>query len=260
VVFVVRAELADAFHVHARDVLGDALETVFVEQRLDDLPGGRIPPPGRVKPWGTAHAVLAARGAVTGPFAVCNADDWYGPGAFRLLAAHLRQEARAAPPVHALVGYRLDATLSEHGGVARGVAVTDPDGLLARLEEVREVRRTPGGLTGTGADGTRRALVGDEVASMNLWGFAPAVLPVLMDQFAAFLDAADGDPTLEFPLSTAVNAQVAQGRARLRVLVAPDRWFGMTFAADLPAVRDALAALVRAATYPADLRAAFDRL
>ena len=260
VVFVVRAELADAFHVHARDVLGDALETVFVEQRLDDLPGGRVPPPGRVKPWGTAHAVLAARGAVTGPFAVGNADDWYGPGAFRLLAVHLRREARAAPPVHALVGYRLDATLSQHGGVARGVAVTDPAGLLTRLEEVREVRRTPEGLTGTGPDGTRRSLAGDEVASMNLWGFAPAMLPVLMDQFAAFLDTADGDPTPEFLLSTAVNAQVAQGRARLRVLVAPDRWFGITFAADLPAVRDAIAALVRAGTYPADLRAAFDRL
>jgi hypothetical protein len=86
------------------------------------------------------------------------------------------------------------------------------------------------------------------------------VLPVLMDQFAAFLDAAGGDPTPEFLLSTAVNAQVAQGRARLRVLVAPDRWFGMTFAADLPAVRDTIAALVRAGTYPADLRAAFDRL
>jgi hypothetical protein len=159
-----------------------------------------------------------------------------------------------------LVGYRLDATLSEHGGVARGVAVTDSDGLLARLEEVREVKRTAGSLTGTGPDGMRRALAGDEVASMNLWGFAPAVLPVLMDQFAAFLDAADGDPTPEFLLSTAVNAQVAQGRARLRVLVAPDRWFGMTFAADLPAVRDAIAGLVRAGTYPADLRAAFDRL
>jgi len=260
VVFVIRAELADAFHSHARDVLGDALETVFVEQRLDDLPGGRTPPPGRVKPWGTAHAVLAARGAVTGPFAVCNADDWYGPGAFRLLAEHLRREARAAPPVHALVGYRLDATLSEHGGVARGVAVTGADGLLARLEEIRDVQRQAGGLTGTGPDGTPRALAGDEVASMNLWGFAAAVLPVLMDQFAAFLDTADGDPTPEFLLSTAVNAQVAQGQARLRVLVAPDRWFGMTFAADLPAVRDAVAALVRARTYPADLRAAFDRL
>jgi len=260
VVFVIRAELADAFHSHARDVLGDALETVFVEQRLDDLPGGRTPPPGRVKPWGTAHAVLAARGAMTGPFAVCNADDWYGPGAFRLLAEHLRREARAAPPVHALVGYRLDATLSEHGGVARGVAVTGADGLLARLEEIRDVQRQAGGLTGTGPDGTPRALAGDEVASMNLWGFAAAVLPVLMDQFAAFLDTADGDPTPEFLLSTAVNAQVAQGQARLRVLVAPDRWFGMTFAADLPAVRDAVAALVRARTYPADLRAAFDRL
>ncbi|HXV90957.1 MAG TPA: NTP transferase domain-containing protein [Gemmatimonadales bacterium] len=260
VVFVVRAELADAFHVHARDVLGDALETVFVEQRLDDLPGGRIPPTGRVKPWGTAHALLAARGAVTGPFAVCNADDWYGPGAYRLLAEHVRREARAAPPVHALVGYRLDATLSEHGGVARGVAVTDRDGLLARLEEVRDVRRDAGGLTGVGPDGTRRALAGDAVASMNLWGFAPGVLAVLADQLARFLDAAGGDLDAEFPLSTAVNDQVALGQARLRVLTAPDRWFGMTFAADLPAVRDAVAALVRAGVYPADLRAAFDRL
>ena len=260
VVFVVRAELADAFHVHARDVLGDALETVFVEQRLDDLPGGRMPPPGRVKPWGTAHAVLAARGAVTGPFAVCNADDCYGPGAFRLLAEHLRRQAHAVPPVHALVGYRLDTTLSPHGGVARGVAVTDRDGLLVRLDEVRDVRRETGGITGAPPEGTRRSFAGDEVASMNLWGFAPGVLPMLMDQFAEFLDAAGGDPAPEFLLSTAVNAQVTQGRARLRVLVAPDHWFGMTFAADLQAVRDAIAALVRAGTYPADLRAAFDRL
>ena len=260
VVFVVRAELADAFHVHARDVLGDALETVFVEQRLDDLPGGRTPPAGRVKPWGTAHAVLAARGALSGPFAVCNADDWYGPGAFRLLAQHGREEARAVPPVHALVGYRLDTTLSPHGGVARGVAVIDRDGLLAQLEEIRDIRLEPGGITGVAAAGTRRALAGDRVASMNIWGFTPAMLPVLTDQFAAFLDAASGDQTSEFLLSTAVNAQVTEGRARLRVLVAPDRWFGMTFAADLPAVRDAIAALVRAGTYPADLRAAFDQL
>jgi hypothetical protein len=260
IVFVVRAELAEAFHAHARDVFGDALETVFVEQRLDDLPGGRALPPGRAKPWGTAHAVLAARGAVSGPFAVCNADDCYGPGAFRLLAAHLRQDARAEAPVHALVGYRLDATLSPHGGVARGVAVTDGDGLLARLDEVSDVRRESGGITGLGSDGTRRAFSGAEVASMNLWGFAPGMLSALMDQFSEFLDGAGGDAAPEFPLSTAVGAQVAQGRARLRVLVAPDQWFGMTFAADLPAVRDTLAALIRAGRYPADLRVAFDRL
>jgi hypothetical protein len=260
VVFVVRAELAAAFHAHARDTFGDAVETVFVEQRPDDLPGGRTPPPGRVKPWGTAHALLAARGAVTGPFAVCNADDRYGAGAFGVIADHLRREARVPPPVHALAGYRLDATLSSHGGVARGVAVTDRDGLLTRLEEIRDLARGPGGITGTTPEGVRRAFGGDEIASMNLWGFAPELLSVLAEQFAAFLDDAGGDPDAEFPLSTAVNAQVADGRARLRVLPAPDRWFGMTFAADLPAVRDALAALVRAGTYPADLRAAFDRL
>jgi hypothetical protein len=260
VVFVTRAELMDAFRAHARDVLGDAVEVTLVEQRLDDLPGGAAPPPGRKKQWGTGHAVLAARGVVTGPFAVCNADDRYGPGAFALLAAHLRAERGASPPVHALAGYRLDATLSPHGGVARGVAVTDAGGLLRRLEEVRDVRREGGGIAGTGAAGAPLAFAGDEVASMNLWGFSDTVLPALAEQFVEFLDAAGGDPGAEFLLSTALNAQVAAGRARLRVLTAPDRWFGMTFAADVPAVRGTLAALVRDGTYPADLRAAFDRL
>ncbi|HMJ58682.1 MAG TPA: NTP transferase domain-containing protein [Gemmatimonadales bacterium] len=248
-VLVIREELRAPLREHVARVIGAALPVDYVEQRLDGLPRGRRVPAGRVKPWGTGHAVLAAREAVDGPFAVCNADDYYGPGAYRLLAEHLAANA-GTPPLHALVGYRLDETLSDHGGVARAVASTGPDGLVARLVEVKDLT----------AAGKQSEFTGAESVSMNLWGFTPDVLPPLEEQFRAFLDAPQRGPDAEFLLSTALGDQVTAGRARLRVLPAPDRWLGMTFAADVEAVRAALAALVRAGAYPADLRAAFTRL
>ena len=257
-VLVIREELRAPLRDHVARVIGAALPVDYVTQRLDDLPEGRRVLAGRAKPWGTGHAVLAAREAVDGPFAVCNADDYYGPGAYRLLAQHLAGDA-GAPPLHALVGYRLDATLSPHGGVARAVASLGSGGLVARVVEVRGVRRLDGGLRGVTATGDEREFTGAEPASMNLWGFTRDVLPALAAQFATFL-AAPGAPDAEFLLSTALDGQLAAGRARLRVLPAPDRWLGMTFAAELETVRAALAALVGAGVYPADLRAAFTRL
>ncbi len=260
-VLIIREELRAPLREHVARVIGRALPVDYVEQRLDDLPDGRRVPAGRVKPWGTGHAVLAARETVDGPFAVCNADDYYGPGAYRLLTEHLTAKA-GTPPLHAFVGYRLDATLSAHGGVARAVASTGPDGLVARLVEVKDVRPVDGRLRGVTAAGEQSEFTGAESVSMNLWGFAPDVLPALEEEFTTFLDASrrEGGPDPEFLLSTALGDQVTAGRARLRVLPAPDRWLGMTFAADVEAVRAALAALVRAGTYPADLRAAFTRL
>ena len=260
VVLVIRKELAAPLREHVAAVTGGSVPVDFVEQRLDDLPGGRRAFEGRVKPWGTAHAVLVVRYALEGPFAVCNADDFYGAGAYCLLAEHLTR--RAAPPEHALVGYRLDATLSEHGGVARAVASCGPDGLLTRLVEVRDVRVEGRGLgiRGSGVTGEELQFTGDEQVSMNLWGFTNDVFAALKDQFADFLGASRSTPNAEFLLSTALDDQVTAGRARLRVLTAPDQWFGVTFAADVPAVRDALAALVRAGVYPADLRSEFTRL
>jgi len=258
-VLIIREELRAPLREHVARVIRRALPINYVEQRLDDLPGGRRVPAGRVKPWGTGHAVLAAREALHGPFAVCNADDYYGPGAYRLLAEHLAAKA-SVPPLHAFVGYRLDATLSAHGGVARAVASTGPDGLVARLVEVKDVRPVDGRLRGVTAAGEESEFTGAESVSMNLWGFTPDVLAVLEEQFTAFLDAQRRALDAEFLLSTALGDQVTAGRARLRMLPAPDRWLGMTFAADVEAVRAALAELVRAGTYPADLRAAFTRL
>jgi hypothetical protein len=255
VVLVIRKELASLLGEHVSDVTGGAVPVEYVEQPV---------PEGRAKPWGTAHALLAARDAIATPFAVCNADDFYGAGAYRLLAEHLT--GRTAPPEHALAGYPLDQTLSEHGGVARAVASCGPDGLLTRLVELRDVRRVDSGrglgIRGLTAAGEQRELTGREQVSMNLWGFMPEVFAVLEEQFAAFLAASHNAPDAEFLLSTALDDQVTAGRARLRVLTAPppDRWLGVTFAADVPAVRDAIASLVRAGIYPADLRAAFTRL
>jgi hypothetical protein len=241
VVFVIRPELGDALRAHVSHTTCGAIAVDYVEQRI---------PEGRAKPFGTGHAVLSTRDAVDGPFAVCNADDYYGPGAYRLLADHL---ASVALPEHALVGYRLDTTLSEHGGVARAIASCGPDGLVTRLVEVKNI-------TGLGL-GTR-GFTGVEQVSMNLWGFQHDVFSVLEEQFAAFLAAPHRPADAEFLLSTALDEQVRAGRARLRVLPAPptDRWLGMTFAADVPAVCAGLAALVRAGTYPPDLRAAFTNL
>ncbi len=255
VVLVVRRELAGALQEHARAWFPPQMRTRFFEQRLDDLPAGHHPPAGRTRPWGTGHAMLAVRRAIDGPFAVCNADDFYGAGAYRALAAHL-----AAPnDAHALVGYRLDATLSEHGGVARAVCACRPDGTLERIVEVRELRRADGGVVGSTAD-AGRVFTGAEVVSMNLWGFRPPVVAVLADQFTAFLGTHGRDPDAEFLLSTAVNEQVAAGWSTLQVLPATDRWFGLTFAADLDAARAAVAAMVGAGGYPEDLRTGFARL
>jgi len=255
VVVVVRRELADALRDHAEEWFPPAVDTVFVEQRLDALPAGIALPAGRVKPWGTGQAVLAAGPALDGPFAVCNADDFYGAAAFRALARHLSSPGDA----HALVGYRLDRTLSPHGGVARAVCECASDGTLRRIVEVTDLRFSDGRVVGRVEEGAR-TFSGAAVVSMNLWGFRPTMLSELAGQFTAFLSARAADPDAEFLLSTAVNGQVAAGRARLQVLATSERWLGLTFAADLAAARAALAGLVRDGAYPEDLRTGFARL
>jgi hypothetical protein len=246
IILVIRREVEELFHRHVADVIGSGVAVSYAHQALDPAP------PGRTKPWGTGHAVLAAAWGIRGPFAVMNADDYYGAGAFRLLFDHL-----AVAGDHALVGYTLRETTSAHGGVSRAIAELDAQGYLSRLTEVADIAGRGSTYTGRTIPGETVRLDGSELVSMNLWGFTPALLPTLERQFARFLEARGTEPTPEFLLSEAVGAQVTAGRARLRVLPAPDRWLGVTFAADVPAVRDEIASLVRAGVYPSDLRDAF---
>ena len=258
VTYVVRREILEDVQRHVDDTIGGTFDTNFVCQELDQLPEGFRAPPDRVKPWGTAHAVLCAAAHLEGPFAVCNADDLYGAGAFRLI---FDQMSRPEPDTEAaLVGYTLGATLSGAGGVARGVCILGNNDLLERVTEVQNVRREDRWITGTTTDGTPVELSGEEVASMNLWGFTPPVIDLLHRQFRRFLEYWGADPEAECFLSTSLNAQIELDATRVRVLRAPDSWFGITHAADRARSEAILRERVASGAYPTRLADALARL
>jgi NDP-sugar pyrophosphorylase family protein len=203
---------------------------------------------GRTKPWGTGHAVLAAEKAVKRPFAVINADDFYGAAGYRTLAAHF-----AASADYAMVGYPLKQTLSEFGTVSRGLCATDAAGRLKRITEITKIEKTAGGARYTDAAGALKDLTGDEIVSLNFWGFTPAVFPQLAKLFADFQTKHAGDPKAEFYLPTALSTLNERGEARVALLQTSDAWFGITYREDLTAAQAAIAALIKAGKYPAPL-------
>lgn len=258
VTFVVRTEILDDVRRHVDRTLGGTIETRFVCQELEHVPPGFRVPPERVKPWGTAHAVLCAAEGIDGSFAVCNADDLYGPDAFRLL--HLRLSRQPPQTEAILVGYTLQKTLSGAGGVARGVCVLGRYEHLERITEVRNIRKNDGWITGTTTEGAPVELTGEEIVSMNLWGFTPPVIDVLERQFRRFLEYWGADPHEECFLSTSVNAQIERGVTTVQVLRAPDTWFGITHAADRARSQAILRERVGAGVYPGRLADALARL
>ena len=250
IVFVIRRDFEAAFRETVLTRFEARAEVALAFQELDQVPAGFSVPPGRAKPWGTGHAALAAAGSVSTPFALINADDFYGAEPFARLAAYFR-ETGDADDVQALVAYRLLDTLSEHGGVARGVCRVR-DRWLEDIEELFEIARHGDGLRGRGREGLR-SLSGEEPASMNLWGFRPGIFALLGERFEAFLRAQGADPKAEFLVPAAVNDLIHAGRVRVRMLETRSRWFGVTHRDDLPRVRAEIAALVSAGAYPAPL-------
>ncbi|MGE0354693.1 MAG: NDP-sugar synthase [Gemmatimonadales bacterium] len=258
VVFVIRPDMDSAFRDFVRDRYGNRIGLGIAHQRLEDVPAGARVPPGRAKPWGTAHAVFAARQAIEGPFAVVNADDFYGLPAFEAVRAW-QPEAPAAVPEFAVVGYRLGDTLSGAGGVNRGLLRSDDAGWLVAVEEV--VGIAPPAHAVPSGDGS--VLVGrsrgepvrlgvEDVVSMNLWAFTPAVFPLLAAAFEIFLATADLARD-ELLIPTVLQRAITEGRARVRVLDPRSPWHGMTYPADRPPVAAALAELAASGRYPARL-------
>lgn len=235
-----------------RKRFGIAVPLRTVVQGRGRLASG-LQPPSRVKPWGTGHAVLCLEGAVTGPFAVANADDFYGRSAYRALVTHLTSSERSDE--QCVVGYRVDATLSEHGGVSRAVLQSNDDGLLVSIEEVLGLESgADGTIFGQTTAGVPRTLAGDERVSMNLWGLTPALFGPLDERFGVFLSRHGDDPRAEFYLSDAVGALVVSGQVTVRVTETDERWLGMTFPADRRSVRAGIRALVEAGEYPPSLQ------
>ncbi len=244
VVFVIRPELEQSVQERI-ERLQDQMQATYAFQVFDETSS-------RVKPWGTGHAVLAARDHVGGPFVVINADDCYGRTSYATLATHLR----ASPsdrPTFALVGYRLDETLSTHGGVSRGVCQCDDDGFLTSIREVVDLQREGDRISGIHPDNTIGGFSGAETVSMNIWGFTPAVFEMLRSRFATFLSAHAGDSQAEFRITDAVNDMVATGHARIEILPAGEKFFGVTHPDDKADAQNRIHALVAQGQYPTRL-------
>jgi hypothetical protein len=237
VVLIIRRQLEGPMRAHMAAHWPD-LEVGYVYQELSA---------GRTKPWGTAHAVLAAKERVDGPAAVCNADDFYGTDGYRALGAHL---VAGPSPDPALVAYRLGDTLSSHGGVSRGVCQTDSRGRLISVVELHDLRAAGGVARGKSPAGTEREVSLDAPVSMNLWGLTPAMLPLLEEGFAGFSRRYRDDPAAEYPIPTAVNEMVTSGAIAVRVLPVGKDWMGITHPDDRAAVADRLRELVRVGRYP----------
>jgi NDP-sugar pyrophosphorylase family protein len=241
VVFVIRAEFAAAFRAVIGARYQGRIDVAYAFQSNSDLPPVFAPPPGRTKPWGTGHAVWCARAELDGPFAVINADDFYGADSFAQLAGFL---ATASGARFAMVGFRLANTLSEHGAVSRGLCRAE----AGRLESITEEKGIAAGEVGPG-----RRFSGAEIVSMNCWAFTPALFPGLDAELLAFLAERGTEAASELYLPEAVSALIARGEATVRVLPSESAWFGVTYREDRPRVQSALAGLVAAGEYPAQL-------
>ena len=254
IVFVIRRDIEKEFRTAIGRRIEARMDVAYAFQELGNLPPPHTPVPGRTKPWGTGHAVLAAEPQVRGPFAVINADDFYGAGAYQLLAAHfdaIGTRTGAGKPVYALVGYPLSQTLSEHGTVNRGICATDAAGRLSGIDEVLKIERTPDGRARCPLPwGEWRMFTGDELVSMTCFGFLPEFFGQLQGLFAGFLAAYGQSQTAEFYLPSAVGDLLQSGYAEVRVLRNEDEWFGMTYREDVPAARATLRRLIDRGVYP----------
>lgn len=256
VIFIIKQENEADFRAVIGDRMAAHIPVEYAFQRLDDLPEGFSVPEGRVKPWGTGHAVLAARHLVDAPFAAINADDFYGAEAFRKLAEFLAalQEGERPLPC-AMVGYKLENTLTENGYVSRGVCGTK-DGMLATVVERKHIERRADGPAYTEDEGESwTAIEPDATVSMNFWGFPPEFMGDLERNFRVFLEteAKEKPLTAEYYLPFAVNDRIRAGGATVRMLHSDDRWFGVTYKADKPVVVEALRQMAEAGKYPAPL-------
>lgn len=253
-VLIIRRELETAFREHVLSRLPAHLEVQLAYQEMDTaVPTGFPVPSERTKPWGTGHAVLSAREHIDGPFAVINADDFYGADSYRQLADFFRSEP--AETTHALVAYRLERTLSANGGVARGVVQSDREGWLTSVVEHTDIHEeTDGVIRGLPQHQKEQVtLEADAPASMNLWGFQPGFFDSLKGAFDDFLQNLQDPLKEEFYLPAAVDAAVGQGAARVKVARTPSDWFGVTYPQDRDSVQAAIEAKVRAGEYPTPL-------
>ncbi|MGJ8653670.1 MAG: nucleotidyltransferase family protein [Opitutaceae bacterium] len=253
VVFVIRRDFADAFKSAVGDKFVDRIEVAYAFQELTDLPEGFSVPEGREKPWGTAHAVRAARNDIDTPFAVINADDFYGQDAYKQLAEYFNSSKDEPELRTCMVGYRLDNTLSEHGTVNRGLCLVE-NGSLRGVEEHSVIAKGEDGvIRGSDLTNKRVDIKADAIVSMNFWGFSPALFATLEAHFVEFLEAHGQEEKSECYIPTVIDELIKSEQTDCAVIETSGEWFGVTYPDDKPFVQASIQALIAAGEYPASL-------
>ena len=252
VVFVIKPEIEEDFKRCIGDRVSKSMDVRYAYQLKEDLPEGYCVPEERRKPWGTAHAALAARNAVDGPFAVINADDYYGPEAFREIYGYLSAHADGDVYEYVMVGYLLKNTVTENGTVARGVCEETADNFLTRVTERTKIEKGEPPRYTEDDGQTWTELPGDTIVSMNMWGFTRSFLDEAWARFPAFLDKAlaENPAKAEYFLPTVVSQLIDEGKARVKVLRSEDKWYGVTYREDKPTVVSAIAEKTASGLYP----------
>ena len=252
VVFVIKPEIEEDFKRCIGDRVSKSMDVRYAYQLKEDLPEGYCVPEERRKPWGTAHAALAARNAVDGPFAVINADDYYGPEAFREIYGYLSAHADGDVYEYVMVRYLLKNTVTENGTVARGVCEETADNFLTRVTERTKIEKGEPPRYTEDDGQTWTELSGDTIVSMNMWGFTRSFLDEAWARFPAFLDKAlaENPAKAEYFLPTVVSQLIDEGKARVKVLRSEDKWYGVTYREDKPTVVSAIAEKTASGLYP----------
>lgn len=255
VIFIIREDFAKEFKESVGARFSDKIQVDYVFQKLDDLPDGFSLPEGREKPWGTTHAIRAARNAIHGPFAVINADDFYGADSYQRMANHFQETAQSnnGTANYCMVGYQLVKTLSDHGDVNRGIC-SDDNGFLKDVEEVTEIKRENDDvIRGNWLDGERRQVSDNAIASMNFWGFTADIFQYLETHFIEFLNNRGSEMKSECYIPTLIDEMIREKKANCKVLETSSSWFGVTYPEDKPHVVENIQQLITSGEYPETL-------
>ena len=250
VVFIIRRDIEDAFKEAIGSRYEGKIKVEYAFQQLDALPEGFSVPEGREKPWGTGHAVYTARELINEPFAVINGDDFYGREGFQLLADYLSQAKDGDKADFSMCGFIMRNTLSDNGSVSRGVCEVDEKDNLTEVVEHTKIERNGNGAKSYLEDGSVVDFTGDEIVSMNMWGFTPSLFDHMQEMFVEFLKERGQEMKSEFFIPLVADTLIKQGKAEVKVMTSQDEWFGITYREDKPAVIESIKELVAQGVYP----------
>ncbi len=249
IVFVIRRDIEEQVKERFGERLKGKIEVDYVFQEITNLPEGVRVSPERQKPWGTSHAILVTKSKIMEPFGVINSDDYYGVESFRILHDFLLNDKDQN--CYCIVGYKLGNTLSDHGHVNRGVCRVSSDNFLQGIVETRQISKTSKGALAPGTDGKEIRFTGEEVVSMNLWGFKPSCYDFLGREFRNFIDRSGMDLKSELDIPTSIDKFVKNGDIKIKILMSNEKWFGVTYREDKPFVVESISNMIRKGIYPA---------